>query len=224
LKEFFLISNKHLLLLTTEGACGYGNLFEQGYGLETAALSTALFNNGLTCGACFKLRCFNNTEWCKPGTTITITATNFCPPSDKPNDNGGWCNPPLKHFDLSMPMFVKLVKDYHVGIIPVEFRRVPCFRLGGIRFEITGNPYWILVLVYNVGGAGQVTSVSVKGSKTGWTPMTRNWGQNWQTNLQLLGQSLSFRVTAIDRQTVESIDVVPASWQFGQSFEGKQFF
>ncbi|XP_042515247.1 expansin-A15-like [Macadamia integrifolia] len=206
---------------TMQGACGYGNLIQEGYGLETTALSTALFNEGFTCGACYEIMCDKaSTQWCLPG-SVHVTATNLCPPNyNKPD--GNWCNPPLKHFDLSQPMFVKIAQ-YKAGIVPVLYQRVPCIKTGGVKFEMKGNPYWVLVLVYNVGGAGDITDVKVKGSNTGWIQMTRDWGQNWKTDTKLIGQSLSFQVTASDGKMVQSDNVAPASWQFGQTFQGKQF-
>ncbi|KAH7373161.1 hypothetical protein KP509_17G041200 [Ceratopteris richardii] len=106
---------------TMGGACGYGNLYSSGYGTDTAALSTALFNGGLSCGA------------------------------------------------------------------------------------------------------GDIHSVSVKGDRTGWQPMLRNWGQNWQSNALLDGQSLSFQVTTSEGRTITSYNVAPSDWRFGQTFSGEQF-
>lgn len=164
--------------------------------------------------------CYNSKESCLKG-SVQVTATNFCPPNySKPEEN--WCNPPLKHFDLSQPMFRKIAK-YKAGVVPVLYRRIPCIKSGGIKFEIRGNRYWILVLVYNVGGAGDVINVKIKGSRTNWIQMSRNWGQNWQTAAELVGQSLSFQVTASDGKMVQSDNVCSDNWKFGDVCEGKNF-
>ncbi|KAF6138488.1 hypothetical protein GIB67_022522 [Kingdonia uniflora] len=134
-----------------------------GYETDTAALSTTLFNNGVSCGSCYELRCDNDPQW------------------------------------------------------------VPCMKKGGLRFTINGHIYFNLVLITNVRGAGDISAVSIKGFNTGWQAMSRNWGQNWQSNSNFNGQSILFQVTTTDGRTLIVPDVAPAGWQYGQTFERGQF-
>ncbi|CAM6083384.1 unnamed protein product [Calypogeia fissa] len=200
---------------TYAGACGYGNPYNTGYGVQTTALSNALFNNGLTCGACFELQCRRSAtayaqKWCYANASpIYITATNQCPPGS----TGGWCNPPNLHFDLAYPAFTRLANEV-AGVIPVQYRRVKCNKPGGIKFTIGGNPYWNSVLVFNVAGAGNVVQMSVRIGNYFQT-MTRDWGQNWDCYNKLTGQSLTFRVTTGLGTTITFWNVFPSTWWFG---------
>ena len=105
------------------GACGYGNLFNSGYGLATAALSTTLFKDGYGCGQCFQIMCVKSKHCYYGNPSTVVTATNLCPPNwYQDSNNGGWCNPPRTHFDMAKPAFMKLA-NWKAGIIPVAYRR-----------------------------------------------------------------------------------------------------
>lgn len=209
---------------TTEGACGYGDVQRTAYSKYSGGLSSMLFNRGSSCGACFEVRCVDHIRWCLQGSpSVILTATDFCAPNyGLSNDYGGWCNFPRAHFEMSEAAFGEIA-ERKADFVPVQYRRAKCERNGGIRFTVYGTNIFYQVLITNVGSDGEVVAVKVKGSKTGWIPMGRNWGQNWQSNINLSGQPLSFEVTTSNGITVTSYNVAPENWRFGQTFSGKQF-
>ncbi|KAL3699555.1 hypothetical protein R1sor_017577 [Riccia sorocarpa] len=204
---------------TAGGSCGYLNPFSTGYGAITAAISNSLLNNNLNCGACFEVKCKYSAsdytrKWCYQDKSVTITATNQSPQGL----NGE------HHFDLTYPMFTRIANSI-AGRIPVQYRRVSCRTKGGMKFTLNGNPYFNLVLVYNVGGAGNVYGMQMKGSRsTNWNAMSRNWGQNWQAMVKLTGQSISFRVTLGNGRSKDFFNVAASNWQFGQTYAASSNF
>jgi len=211
------------------GACGYSTENIQSiFWTNTAALSTPLFADGLGCGRCYQIRCVQS-KWCVAGSpTITITGTNLCPPNwDKPSDDGGWCNPPRKHFDLAPPMFYKLAARV-AGIVPVQFRRVPCQRTGGVRFFVTGNNYWLLLHIMNLGGGGDISAVSVRpaDSRT-WIPASQNWGITYQAFTELdrsVGLIVKITTGSSPQKTIVCWDAIPAWWAQGLTYQGSNNF
>ncbi|CAN1239498.1 EXPA12 [Linum grandiflorum] len=195
---------------TLGGACGYDNTFHAGFGVSTAAVSGALFRRGEACGACYQLRCdYRSDPKC------------FCPS----NNNGGWCNPPRHHFDMSMPAFLRIARQGNEGIVPILYRRVECRRKGGVRFTLRGQGNFNMVMISNVGGSGDIKGVWIRGSRTKlWVPMRRNWGANWQTTVDLRSQTLSFKLSLVDAKTMDFFNVVPSTWSFGQTFSARTQF
>ncbi|RZC66712.1 hypothetical protein C5167_010401 [Papaver somniferum] len=203
------------------GACGYDNTMHAGFGKNTAALSGALFRGGEACGACYQLRCNARTDpqWCLKRATVVVTATNFCPP----NNQGGWCDQPRQHFDMSSSAFFGIARRGNEGIIPVVYRRVPCKRKGGVRFTLKGHSTFNMIMITNVAGSGSVKAAWIKGTRTrSWIQMHRNWGANWQSSVNLTKQKLSFKLTLSDGKTLVLFDVVPSSWNFGQTFASRR--
>lgn len=101
--------------------------------------------------------------------------------------------------------------------------RVSCAKRGGVRFQLNGNPYFMMILIYNVGGGGDIRAVNIKGQYTGWIGMTRNWGVMWTCRTKITGQAISFQIYTSDGRVLTTYNAIGRNWQFGQTWEGAQF-
>lgn len=77
----------------------------------------------------------------------------------------------------------------------------------------------------NVGGGGDISQMWVKGSRTGWTKMSHNWGASYQAFATLGGQSLSFRITSYTtKETLFAWNVAPSNWNVGLTYKANVNF
>ena len=207
---------------TMAGACGYGNLYATGYGVLTAAISQVMWNDGFSCGACYEVACVGSQyvqgPVCNP-TTVTVTISNLCPTEGNP-----LCAPPFHHLDMSEPAWAVLSPKRVAGVLQTKMRRVPCPRQGGLRFMLSGNPFYLQTLVFNVGGAGDIRGVEVSADGGPWMQMEHNWGAQYSIKQGLLGKALGFRITSSSGDVLTVNNAAGSNWYIGQTVQVDQNF
>ncbi|CAH9121260.1 unnamed protein product [Cuscuta epithymum] len=196
---------------STGGACGYGTMVDvQPFKARVGAVSPALFKEGEGCGACYKVKCLDNTICSKKAVTVIITDQAPQRYSDRPL------------FDLSGSVYGRMAITGHGsslrdrGEMPIIYRRTPCkYKRKNIAFHVNegSTAYWLSLLVEFENGDGDIGSMHIKelGSKK-WLEMNHLWGANWVFNGPLRGP-LSVKITTLSSgATLTASDVIPRNW------------
>ncbi|KAI9093331.1 hypothetical protein K1719_027345 [Acacia pycnantha] len=163
---------------STGGACGYGSLVDvRPFRARVGAVGPVLFKNGEGCGACYKVKCLDDSICSRRAVTVIIT--DECP----------GCPTDQTHFDLSGASFGRMaIAGEHGqlrdrGQIPVIYRRTPCkYRGKNIAFHVNegSTPFWLSLLVEFEDEAGDIGSMHIQeAGSVEWLEMNHLWGANW---------------------------------------------
>ncbi|KAI0500008.1 hypothetical protein KFK09_018216 [Dendrobium nobile] len=196
------------------GACGYGSLVDvRPMRARVGAVSPVLFKDGEGCGACYKVRCADQSVCSRRA--VTIIVTDECP--------GGYCAFGRTHFDLSGAAFSRMAiagqgpELRNRGEISVLYRRTLCkYRGKNIAFHVNegSTDYWLSLLVEFEDGDGDIGSMHIKPStSTEWKEMKHVWGASWCIIGGPLMGPFSVKLTTLSTQrTLSARDVIPRNW------------
>ncbi|KAL5571867.1 hypothetical protein UlMin_021464 [Ulmus minor] len=201
------------------GACGYGNAVGQvPFSSLVSAGGPSLYKSGIGCGACYQVRCTENTA-CS-GNPVTVVITDEC----------SGCTSEAFHFDLSGTAFGAMANSgqanqlRNVGILSIQYRRVDCNYPGRtITFQVDSgsNAYYFATLIKYINGDGDLNAVELKqGNSNTWSSMQHSWGAVWRINSGSgLQPPFSIRITTAESgDTIVANNVIPVGWQPGQTY------
>nr|CCD17877.1 expansin [Micrasterias denticulata] len=154
----------------TGGSCGYINFPPSS--ILVTGFSEVLYRKGAMCGACFKVKCINDTK-CIPNRYVNVMVTSVC----QSTNGTDVCKTGNKALNLDPRAWDLIVSTRAVGSVPIEVYAAGCPKMdGGVVFNVSvASASYMQVVVQNVGGwAGSLASrlppmecVSTKCSGTG---------------------------------------------------------
>ncbi|KAK9666703.1 hypothetical protein RND81_14G205000 [Saponaria officinalis] len=196
----------------SSGSCGYGGL----YGSHIAAARRNIYRDAQGCGACYQIRCENSAVCSKKGTNIVVTDIHNA------KDNATDFVLSSRAFRaMALPGKDKLLLG--LGIIDVEYKRVPCVYNGHnltIQVETYSKPpNYLAIKVLYQGGQTRILGAEVIGNDRNptWISMSHNYGAVWDTSSAPKG-ALEFRfiiASGFDAQYFYTNQIIPANWKPG---------
>ncbi|CAI0418330.1 unnamed protein product [Linum tenue] len=203
---------------TDSGACGYGLFGATLNGGEVAAASD-LYQNGIGCGACYKVRCTNSNYCSDKGTTVVITDQGM-------SHNTG--------FILSRRAIAGMAQTTDsaaslqaLGIIDIEYKRVSCsYPNRNITIKIDENsnyPHYLAFVIWYQQGQRDITAVQLcETQNQACKLLDRSYGAVWTTTSPPTGL-LSLRMLFSDENGYETWVVpptnIPSNWKAGETYD-----
>ncbi|XP_057966370.1 expansin-like A2 isoform X2 [Malania oleifera] len=202
------------------GACGYRSLVSNLSGESLAGGVSSLYNNGIGCGMCLRVRCTDKALCSTRGTNVLLFDLN--------NDNQIDLVLSKAAFQAMAITFYKRGELLNKGIVGVKYQRIPCNYKQNltVRVEEMSNPYFLGLKFLYQGGQTDIVSVEigreVKKSRMPWQQMKRNYGAIWSSGVTP-GVALKLQVGVIDGYKTKKVEspkvVIPSNWKIGKAYD-----